>query len=84
MATCTPQFLAAEKDAERLRPTDVHIISYAVFPWKGETRTGSIQLAGPHSLIAAIAKYQPTISNSCESLLANASVMAQIQVQPPA
>ncbi len=76
------QFLAAEKDAERLRPTDVNVMSYPVRPWKGQTATGSIQLVGPHSLIATVAQYQPIAGNSCDSLLDNASVMAQIQVMP--
>lgn len=76
------QFLAAENDAERLSQAGIPVISYSVRPWGGQTATGGIHVAGPQSLITTVAKYQPSTTNSCDSLLANDTVLAQIQVPP--
>ncbi|BDA49336.1 UDP-glucuronosyltransferase 2A1 [Coccomyxa sp. Obi] len=72
-------FLAAEHDAERLSQAGIPIITYSVRPWSGQSATGGIHVAGPQSLMTTVAKYQPIITNSCDSLLANDTVLAQIQ-----
>lgn len=76
------QFLAAEVDAERLSQAGIPIISYSVRPWTGQLTTGGIHVIGPQSILTTIAKYQPVINNACDSLLANDTVLAQIEVRP--
>lgn len=75
------QFLAAETDAVVLRPTEVPIIQYSVQFWKGLPHRGSIEVAGPQGSIGTVAQYQPIIDSSCESLMANASVLARVEVR---
>ncbi|CAL8464217.1 g3752 [Coccomyxa elongata] len=72
-------FLAAESDAERLSQAGIPTITYSVRPWAGQTATGGIHVSGPQSIMTTIAKYQPIITNACDSLLANDTVLAQIQ-----
>lgn len=55
--------------AAPLSQAGIPIITYSVRQWAGQTATGGIHVSGPQSIMTTIAKYQPIITNACDSIL---------------
>ena len=80
-ASCYLQFLASEGDAARLQPTDTPILSYKLSVIENDSKMNlaNISIVGPQTPKDMFKIFQ-LMGVSCDTLMANAAIQAQIQV----